>query len=63
MNISWLNLIGGIGALVLAVIFVGGMAFLIGSVPLYFVIGIGIALMVWDIVVTNRAVAEKRDLR
>lgn len=63
MNISWLNLIGGIGALVLAVIFVGGMAFLIGSVPLYFVIGIGIALMVWDIVVTNREVAEKRDLR
>lgn len=60
-NISWLNLIGSIGALILAVVFVGGMAFLIGAVALYFVFGIGLALMVWDVVVTNREIAEKRD--
>ena len=60
-NISWLNLIGGVAALALAVVFIGGMAFLIGAIPLYIVIGIGIALMAWDVFVTNRDIAEKRD--
>ncbi len=60
-NISWLNLIGGIGALILAILFVGGMAFLVGAIPLYAVIGIGLALMVWDLIVTNREIAERRD--
>ncbi|MCW5774596.1 MAG: hypothetical protein KIT16_23330 [Rhodospirillaceae bacterium] len=62
-GISWLNLIGGIGALLLAALFVGGMAVLVGSIPMYIVIGIGLVLMACDIVVTNRGIAEKRDLR
>jgi hypothetical protein len=60
-NVSWLNLIGGVSALALAVFFVGGMAFLVNSVPLYIVVGIGMTLMVWDIFVTNREIAGKRD--
>jgi hypothetical protein len=60
-NISWLNLIGGLSALVLAVVFVGGMAWLVNETALYVVVGIGLALMVWDLVVTNREIAEKRD--
>lgn len=62
-GISWVNAIGGIAALLLAVFFVGGMAWLVGSIPMFVVIGIGIALMAWDLVVTNREVAERRDLR
>ena len=60
-SIDWLNVVGGVCALALAVFFVGGMAFLVGAIPLYIVIGIGMALMVWDIFVTNREIAGKRD--
>jgi hypothetical protein len=60
-NVSWLNVIGGVAALALAVFFVGGMAYLVNSVPLYIVVGIGMALMIWDLFVTNRELAGKRD--
>jgi hypothetical protein len=60
-NISWLNLIGGLIALVAAIAHFGGLAYLIKAVPLYFIMAIGIALMVWDLVVSTRETAEKRD--
>ena len=60
-NISWLNLLGGLIALIAAIAHFGGLAYLIKAVPLYFIMGIGIALMVWDLVISTRETAEKRD--
>ena len=60
-NISWLNLIGGLIALIAAIAHFGGLAYLIKAVPLYFIMGIGIALMVWDLVISTRETAGKRD--
>jgi hypothetical protein len=59
-NISWLNLIGGIAALALALAHFGGLAYLIGAVPLIVIIGLGIALMAYDLVLTTREESEKR---
>lgn len=58
-NVSWLELAGRSAALVLAVVFFGGLAYLIKAVPLYFVMGIGIALIVWDLIISTRETAEK----
>lgn len=60
-NISWLNLIGGLIALIAAIAHFGGLAYLIKAIPLYIIMGIGIALMIWDLVVSTRETAEKRD--
>ena len=60
-NISWLNLVGGLIALVAAIAHFGGLAYLIKATPLYFVMGIGIVLMVWDFVISTRETAEKRE--
>ena len=60
-NISWLNLLGGLIALAVAIAHFGGLAYLIKAAPLYFIMGIGIALMVWDLVISTRETAEKRD--
>ncbi|HEY7609982.1 MAG TPA: hypothetical protein VIF14_12175 [Alphaproteobacteria bacterium] len=60
-SISWLNLIGGLIAVTAAIAHFGGLAYLIKAVPLYFVMGIGIVLMVWDLVVSTREAAEKRE--
>ncbi len=59
-NISWLNLAGGVGALVLALLHFGGLAVLIGAAPLFVVMGIGLALMIYDLYLTTRETAEKR---
>jgi hypothetical protein len=60
-NISWLNLVGGLIALVAATIHFIGFAYLVGAVPLYFVMGIGIVLMVYDLLLSTREGAEKRE--
>jgi hypothetical protein len=60
-NISWLNLVGGLIALVAAIAHFGGLAYLIKAVPLYIIMGIGIVLMIWDLVTSTREAAEKRD--
>lgn len=60
-NISWLNLIGGLIALIAAIAHFGGFAYLVKATPLYVIMGIGIALMVWDLVISTRETAEKRD--
>lgn len=60
-NISWLNLVGGLIALVAAIAHFGGLAYLINATPLYFVMGIGIVLMVWDFLISTRETAEKRE--
>jgi hypothetical protein len=60
-NISWLNLVGGLIALTAAIVHFGGFAYLVKAVPLYFIMGIGIVLMVWDLVISTRETAEKRE--
>lgn len=60
-NISWLNLLGGLIALAAAIAHFGGFAYLVKAVPLYIIMAIGIALMVWDLVISTRETAEKRD--
>jgi hypothetical protein len=60
-NISWLNLIGGLIALTAAIVFFGGFAYLVKAIPLYFIMAIGIALMIWDLVISTRETAEKRE--
>jgi hypothetical protein len=60
-NVSWLNLIGGLIALIAAIAHFGGFAYLVKATPLYVIMGIGIALMVWDFVLSTRETAEKRD--
>ena len=60
-NVSWLNLIGGLIALIAAIAHFGGFAFLVKAIPLYVIMAIGIALMVWDLVISTRETAEKRD--
>jgi len=60
-HISWLNLVGGLIALAMAIAFFGGMAYLIGALPLYFVMGIGVVLMVWDLIISTGETADKRE--
>ncbi len=60
-NISWLNLIGGLIALIAAIAHFGGFAFLVNATPLYVIMGIGIVLMIWDLIISTRETAEKRD--
>lgn len=60
-NISWLNLIGGLVALAAAIAHFGGFAYLVKAIPLYFIMAIGVVLMVWDLVISTRETAEKRD--
>jgi hypothetical protein len=60
-NISWLNLIGGLIALAAAIVYFGGLAYLIKAAPLYFIMGIGIVLMVYDLILSTRETAEKRE--
>jgi hypothetical protein len=60
-NISWLNLIGGLIALIGAIAHFGGLAYLIKAIPLYVIMGIGIVLMIWDLVISTRETAGKRD--
>jgi hypothetical protein len=61
MRISWLNLIGGLIALIAAIFHFVGFAYLVKATPLYFIMAIGIVLMVWDLVVSTRETAEKRE--
>jgi hypothetical protein len=60
-HISWLNLLGGLIALVMAIVYFGGLARLIGATPLYFIMGFGIVLMIWDLVISTRETADKRE--
>ncbi len=60
-NVSWLNLIGGVIALAAAIVHFGGFAYLVKAIPLYFVMAIGIVLMIWDFIVSTRETAEKRE--
>lgn len=60
-HISWLNLVGGLVALAMAIAHFVGLAYLIGATPLYFVMAIGIALMIWDLWIATRETAEKRE--
>ena len=60
-NVSWLNLIGGLIALVAAIVHFGGFAYLVKADPLYVIMAIGVVLMIWDLVVSTRETAEKRD--
>ncbi len=60
-NVSWLNLIGGLIALIAAIVHFGGFAYLVKATPLYVIMGIGIVLMVWDFIISTRETAEKRD--
>ncbi len=60
-HISWLNLLGGLIALAMAGAFFVGLAYLIGATPLYFVMGIGMVLMVWDLVISTTETADKRE--
>ncbi len=59
-SISWLDLVGGLAALALAIIYFGGLALLISAVPLFAVMGIGVVLMSYDLYLTTRETAEKR---
>ena len=59
-NINWLQFIGGLIALIMAAAMAGGTALLIGAPALYGVAGIGLALMIWDFIVSTRETAEKR---
>jgi len=61
MRISWLSLIGGLVALTAAIVHFVGFAYLVKAVPLYFIMAIGIVLMIWDLVVSTREAAEKRE--
>jgi hypothetical protein len=61
MRISWLNLIGGSIALIAAIVHFVGFAYLVKAVPLYFIMALGIVLMMWDLVVSTRETAEKRE--
>jgi hypothetical protein len=60
-HISWLNLIGGLLALAMAIFYFGGFAYLVKAIPLYVVMALGVALMAWDLVVSTRESAEKRE--
>jgi hypothetical protein len=60
-HISWLNLVGGLIALAMAVIYFGGLAYLIKAFPLYIIMALGVVLMLWDLVVSTRETAEKRE--
>ena len=60
-NVSWLNLVGGLIALIAAIVHFGGFAYLVKAIPLYFIMAIGIGLMVWDLVISTRETAEKRE--
>jgi len=60
-HISWLNLVGGLIALAMAIAYFAGLGFLIGAIPLYIVMGIGIALMIWDLIVSTGETADKRE--
>ena len=60
-HISWLNLVGGLIALVMATVYFGGLAWLIKATPLYVIMALGVVLMVWDLVIATRATAEKRE--
>jgi len=60
-HISWLNLVGGLIALVMAIVYFGGLARLIGATPLYFIMAFGIVLMIWDLVISTRETADKRE--
>ena len=59
-HISWLNLIGGLIALTMAIVYFVGLAHLIGAAPLYVVMAIGIVLMVWDFIVSTGETTDKR---
>jgi hypothetical protein len=60
-HISWLNLIGGLIALAIAVVYFGGFAYLVKAWPLYVIMALGAALMLWDLVISTRETAEKRE--
>jgi hypothetical protein len=60
-NVSWLNLLGGLIALIAAIAHFGGFAYLVNAIPLYVIMAIGIALMIWDLIVSTRETAGKRD--
>jgi hypothetical protein len=60
-NISWLSLLGGLIALAMAVVYFGGLAVLIDAIPLYIIMGFGIALMVYDLFVSTGELADKRE--
>ncbi|MGH7006614.1 MAG: hypothetical protein ACREIP_21925 [Alphaproteobacteria bacterium] len=60
-HISWLNLVGGLIALAMATAYFGGLAYLIGALPLYIVMGIGIALMIYDLIISTGETADKRE--
>jgi uncharacterized membrane protein len=60
-HISWLNLVGGLIAVAAAVVHFGGLAYLIKAVPLYIIMGLGVVLMLWDLVISTRETAEKRE--
>jgi predicted tellurium resistance membrane protein TerC len=60
-HISWLNLLGGLIALVMATVYFGGLAWLIKATPLYVVMALGVALMIWDLVISTRETADKRE--
>lgn len=60
-HISWLNLVGGLIALAAAVVHFGGFAYLVKAWPLYIIMALGIALMVWDFIISTRETAEKRE--
>ena len=59
-NTNWLHLVGGLIALVMAILLVGGVAIVIKSVALYCVVAIGFALMIWDLILTTRETSDKR---
>jgi hypothetical protein len=60
-NISWLNLVGGLIAVAAAILHFGGLAYLINALALYIIMGIGIVLMLWDLAISTRETAEKRE--
>lgn len=60
-HISWLNLVGGLIALAAAIVHFGGLAYLIKAIPLYIIMALGIGLMVWDLAISTREAAEKRE--
>ena len=60
-HISWLSLVGGLIALAMATVYFMGLAHLIGAIPLYVIMGIGVVLMVWDFFVSAGETAEKRE--
>ena len=60
-HISWLNLVGGLIALVMAVAYFMGLAYLIGAIPLYVAMGIGVVLMIWDLIISTGETADKRE--